>query len=237
MHYYNRNIGDYHKKAGKLSMLEHGAYTLLLDACYDRETFPTLDDAIEWTWAESQEEIEAVKRILAKFFKPHNGVYVQNRVFEVLEDYHIKCNKNKNIALEREEAKRTKRARNVNETCTNEHERAPNQEPITNNQEPIKKTGRFAPPSLDDVREYIQARGSPVNPEAFVDFYTSNGWKVGKNVMKDWQACVRTWEKRNETNRPNNQTDTRSRAKRVSDELDEIARKDIAKNGFTTHLD
>ena len=37
MHYYKRNIGDYHKKAGRLSMIEHGAYTLLIDACYDRE--------------------------------------------------------------------------------------------------------------------------------------------------------------------------------------------------------
>jgi len=51
MHYFKRNIGDYHKKAGRLSMLEHGAYTLLMDACYDRERFPTMDEAIDWCWA------------------------------------------------------------------------------------------------------------------------------------------------------------------------------------------
>lgn len=102
---------------------------------------------------------------------------------------------------------------------------------------PEKKASRFAPPSLDEVRAYIQARGSPVNPDAFVDFYTSNGWKVGKNVMKDWQACVRTWEKRNETNRPNNQADNRSRAKRVADKLDEIAIKSVKENGFTERVD
>jgi len=104
-----------------------------------------------------------------------------------------------------------------------------------------KKEGRFAPPSLSDVTAYIHARGSPINPESFVDFYTSNGWKVGKNVMKDWQACVRTWEKRNETNRPNtgagqNGRDNRSRAQRVSDKLDEIARADIEQNGFADAL-
>ena len=102
---------------------------------------------------------------------------------------------------------------------------------------PEKKNSRFAPPSLDEVRSYIQARGSPVNPDAFVDFYTSNGWKVGKNVMKDWQACIRTWEKRNETNRPNSPTDNRSRAKKFSDKLDEIARKSIEENGFTERVD
>jgi len=60
MHYYKRNLGDYAKKAGRLSMLQHGSYTLLIDACYDRETFPTLEEAIEWTWASTQEEIDAL---------------------------------------------------------------------------------------------------------------------------------------------------------------------------------
>ena len=60
MHYYKKNIGDYHKKAGRLSMLEHGAYTLLLDACYDRERFPTLEDAMDWTWARTEEEMAAL---------------------------------------------------------------------------------------------------------------------------------------------------------------------------------
>ena len=45
MHYYKRNLGDYAKKAGRLSMLEHGSYTLLIDACYDRERFPTICSA------------------------------------------------------------------------------------------------------------------------------------------------------------------------------------------------
>ena len=61
MHYYERNIGDYHRKAGRLNILQHGVYNLLIDACYDRETFPTLEEAIDWVWAASPEEIEAVK--------------------------------------------------------------------------------------------------------------------------------------------------------------------------------
>jgi 5-methylcytosine-specific restriction endonuclease McrA len=77
MHYYKRNLGDYAKKAGRLSMLQHGAYTLLIDACYDRETFPTLEQAIEWTWASSDIEIDAVKFVLNRFFVLNdNGQYV-----------------------------------------------------------------------------------------------------------------------------------------------------------------
>lgn len=137
MHYYKRNIGDYHKKAGRLSMLEHGAYTLLLDACYDRERCPTLDDAIDWCWARSDEEVAAVKFVLSKFFDLVDGKYVQHRIQEEIDNFHMKSGKNKQIALNREEAKRLAQARNVHTEARNVHERAPNQEPLTINQEPI----------------------------------------------------------------------------------------------------
>ena len=102
MHYYKRNIGDYAKKAGRLSMLEHGAYTLLLDACYDRERFPTLDEAIEWTWARTDAEIEAVKFVLSRFFTLEDGRYVQARIAEEVAKYHETSTKNAQIAAERE---------------------------------------------------------------------------------------------------------------------------------------
>ena len=87
MHYYKRNLGDYAKKAGRLSMLQHGAYTLLIDACYDREQFPTMDEAIDWTWASSTAEIEAVQFVLSKFFDlSADGRYVQSRIEEELRD-------------------------------------------------------------------------------------------------------------------------------------------------------
>ena len=57
------------------------------------------------------------------------------------------------------------------------------------------KTPRFVPPTVEEVRDYCIERNNFVNPEAFVDFYSSKGWMVGKNKMKDWKAAVRTWEK------------------------------------------
>lgn len=56
------------------------------------------------------------------------------------------------------------------------------------------KRKRFAPPSLQDIQNYCKERNNSVNPDKWLNFYQSNGWKVGKNSMKDWKAAVRTWE-------------------------------------------
>lgn len=58
-----------------------------------------------------------------------------------------------------------------------------------------KTASRFSPPSLDDVKAYCYERNNNVDAERFIDYYTANGWKVGKNSMKDWKAAVRNWEK------------------------------------------
>ena len=57
------------------------------------------------------------------------------------------------------------------------------------------KEKRFVPPTVEEVKAYCETRGNSVDPEAFVAFYQSKGWKVGKNPMKDWKAAVITWEK------------------------------------------
>lgn len=53
----------------------------------------------------------------------------------------------------------------------------------------------FTPPNVDEVMAYCSERGNSVDAQRFVDFYTANGWRVGKNPMKDWKAAVRTWER------------------------------------------
>lgn len=59
----------------------------------------------------------------------------------------------------------------------------------------------FSPPSVDDVREYCTENGYNVDPERFVDHYTSNGWMVGRNRMKDWKSAVRNWNRKDEKER------------------------------------
>lgn len=59
---------------------------------------------------------------------------------------------------------------------------------------------RFIPPTLDEVKVYCQERKNNVDAERWFDYYTSNGWQVGKNKMKDWKAAVRTWERNGYSN-------------------------------------
>lgn len=63
--------------------------------------------------------------------------------------------------------------------------------------------GTFTPPTESEVRAYCLERGNQVDAARFVDYYTANGWKVGKNPMKDWKAAVRTWE-RTDDKKPGN---------------------------------
>ncbi len=60
---------------------------------------------------------------------------------------------------------------------------------------------RFTPPSFDEVSEYITQKGYAINPQSFIDFYESNGWRVGKNPMKSWQAALSSWNSREGGNR------------------------------------
>ena len=54
---------------------------------------------------------------------------------------------------------------------------------------------RFVKPGVEEVRAYCVERGNRVDAQKFVDYYESNGWRVGRNPMKDWKAAVRTWER------------------------------------------
>lgn len=64
----------------------------------------------------------------------------------------------------------------------------------------------FVPPTVLEVAEYCVERGNKVDAEAFVNFYTANGWVQGKGKpIKDWKAAVRTWERNSKSKSPPNQ--------------------------------
>jgi len=61
---------------------------------------------------------------------------------------------------------------------------------------PKEPPKRFKPPTVDDVRSYCKAKGYAIDAARFVSYYESNGWRVGKNAMKSWQAAVQGWAAR-----------------------------------------
>jgi len=62
-------------------------------------------------------------------------------------------------------------------------------------EEKIREKNMFIAPTFLQVAEYCNERKNNVDVNKFIDFYDSKGWMVGKNKMKDWKACIRTWEK------------------------------------------
>jgi len=196
MHYYKRNLGDYAKKAGRLTMLQHGAYTLLIDSCYDREVFPTLEQALEWTWAATEAEVEAVKFILNRFFTlDKDGCYVQQRILEELLHYHKNADINKRIADEREakrKEKRTNREQNVDEA-------PPNHKPLTINQEPLTKEKAQDKPADDLFDAFWKAYPKKMGKDVAKKAFTKR--KVGKQLLQeilvslDQQKKTDQWKK------------------------------------------
>ena len=62
---------------------------------------------------------------------------------------------------------------------------------------PQTKSKKFTKPSLEEINNFILENNLKVNGEHFYDYYESNGWKVGKNSMKDWKATLRNWNRNN----------------------------------------
>jgi len=210
MHYYKRNIGDYAKKAGRLTMLQHGSYTLLIDSCYDRETFPTLEQALEWTWASTEAEIEAVKFVLSRFFTlDKDGRYVQERILQELLDYQEKADTNKRIAIERE-TKRKEKSTNREQFVD---EPPPNHKPITNNHKPIKdKATVVATPDgvsssvWDDFVKHRKTKKAQVT-QLVIDGIQKEADKAGfsledalkETVLRNWQSFKAEWVETKQT--------------------------------------
>lgn len=69
-----------------------------------------------------------------------------------------------------------------------------------NNSAPEKKK-KFVIPSVEEVQAYCRERGNNIDAQHFVDYYSARGWMLGKSHIKDWKACVRTWE-RNDSFKP-----------------------------------
>ena len=87
------------------------------------------------------------------------------------------------------------------------------------------KSNKFVKPTIEEITEYCKERNNKINPNTFYDYYESQGWKVGKNPMKDWKAYIRTWEK--------NKYNTSSSNKREQP-LPDWANKEIEKEEITS---
>ncbi|GAB5444401.1 MAG: hypothetical protein Fues2KO_47500 [Fuerstiella sp.] len=142
------------------------------DAFIDRLTYcPGFADALRKVgWLEGREG-----RLSIPNFSRHNGQTAKKR------------------ALSKDRMQRKRCADNVTDA-----------QPEKRREEKSKKkkttsSKKFTPPSVEEVAAYCRERGNSVDAQKFVDHYTANDWIRGKTKIKDWKACVRTWEGNQQT--------------------------------------
>jgi hypothetical protein len=102
----------------------------------------------------------------------------------------------------------------------NENENVNDNENVNEERKGRTSAPRFRKPTREEVKAYCQERGNHVDVDRFFDYYDSNGWKVGKNPMKDWKATIRTWEKNgfdNPRGKPNTYGGSTERANAFDD--------------------
>lgn len=103
------------------------------------------------------------------------------------------ANASKCILDDAKHAKEKEKEKEKEKTKEKENEKEKRKEKVASCDAP---SARFVPPTVGEVLEYCMERQNGIDPQAFVDFYASKSWMVGKSKMSDWKASVRTWEQR-----------------------------------------
>lgn len=230
MNYYQHHIGDYRRDTTHLSLLEHGVYRQLLDMYYISETAipEETESVMRRLCARTDEERNAVITVLNEFFSLANG-YSHARCEREISSYKAKADRARNNG---KLGGRPLITEEVISGLPETTQTKANHKPLTINHKPLNKQDapkrvQFVKPTFAEVAAYCRERGNAVHPDAWLNHYDSNGWRVGKNPMKDWKAAIRTWETNGSNGNAKTQHDNRSRAQRHSDKLDEIARASI----------
>ena len=142
--------------------------------------------------------------------------FIADDIQRAKDAYEDKCRKNAINAAKRTEANGSERLPSVATDAKNkdkDKDKSKDKSPKGD----IARA-RFTPPTLDEVAAYCSERGNGVDPQQFIDFYTSKGWKVGDQPMKDWKAAVRTWERRDGRQNTSIQTTAQPLANRTPEQ-------------------
>lgn len=202
MHYYKFHISDWSLATNHLSLEEEAVYFRLLNYYYDTECPIPLETQTVSRRLRFGNHSETLELILNEFFEETDDGWINKRCDVEIEEYQKKVEHNKKVGKLGGRPKKNNDLQNNPEITQGVSTINPditltiNHKPITNNT--IGKTKSvFIKPSLDEVIEYFKQKETHIDPEKFYAYYESIGWMVGKNKMKDWKACLVTWEKNN----------------------------------------
>lgn len=201
------NWRDYDDDTQHLTILEHGAYFLLMKQYYKTgRPLPASSMLLQRICrANTDEECQAIATILTQFFNQRGEFYHQKRIDEELERVLGAVLARKKKGLIAAKARWEKPMPQASSKQCSEHtpsiDLAMPQNailtltPTLTNKPKTYIREKFTPPSIEEVANYCSTRGGKVDPHLWWDFYSGKGWMVGSNAMKDWRAAVRTWER------------------------------------------
>ena len=76
----------------------------------------------------------------------------------------------------------------------------PEEKPAQEIQQEKPKRKNFVKPTVKEIAAYCKEKNYNINAQQFFNYYESNGWKIGRNAMKSWQAAVQNWNIRDKAN-------------------------------------
>jgi hypothetical protein len=180
-----------------MNFLERGMYITLL-CVQHQQGHITLEDMQE------QCRGQIPPKVMAKFVQDEQGLYFNQRLDKVISDKNDYRNKQADNFGPYKGLKREQIAI-LKAELAKKGKKEPPEPPSTQNAEDIPNeiktpAKRFKPPTVEEVAEYCKERNNGVDPFNFVNHYAAKGWRIGKDPMKDWKACVHTWENKNKKN-------------------------------------
>ncbi len=192
MNFYPFHIGDWMSHTRHLNLEEEAVYRRMLDQYYlhERPLNGSSTDIARLINARGTED--TVEAILNEFFVHDDEVgWINHRANKEIERY-------QNKRLQASKAGKISAQRRLNARSTDVQPTKTNTKTITSvkKKTPSGSKKKFTKPTVDQVCDYCKTRNNKVDPQTFIDFYEAKGWMIGTGKMKDWQACVRTWEKR-----------------------------------------
>lgn len=150
-------------------------------------------------------ELEGPLALLWDYFQPQ--LELDNARYESIRAKRAKAGRLGGLAsrhAKQEEQMLAEEASEAIPTQTNPTQSSPKQreEKEKEGAKPPVCNKRFVPPKAEEVAAYALDTGLTLEPEEFVDYYTSTGWRVGKHTMKDWHAAARNWSRRGQGQKP-----------------------------------
>jgi uncharacterized protein YdaU (DUF1376 family) len=207
VYWYKFNVADWSLATVHLSLVEEAIYFRLINHYYDTEQPIPLETESVIRRLRLGSNSDTVQQILEEFFEYTAKGWIHSRCESELKEYRRQVKKN------RENGQKGGRPNKYKASSISQPEPSgnpvgsqvdatnnPNHQPLTTNQEPIDKgavalRSRFVKPTLDELLQAFEGKvQSPITEATkMLNYYESNGWRVGKNPMKSWRSAVANW--------------------------------------------